>query len=84
MRDAIVQGDPGHHTRHCLNLLREVVLCTSDTTLDPLNTPHGTDGVGVVHVCRDWQKVYDFVEDNHNRRRQMNKTTKTSDPVELE
>ena len=81
IRDAIIQGDPNHHTRHCLNLLRQVVLCTSDTTLDPLNTPHGTDGVGVMHVCRDWEKVYDFVEDNHNQRRQMNKTMKT---VELE
>ncbi|KIM81579.1 hypothetical protein PILCRDRAFT_8628 [Piloderma croceum F 1598] len=83
IREAIVQGDAGHHTRHCLNLLRQVVLCAGDTTLDPLNSPHGTDGLGVVHVCRDWQKVYDFVEDNHNQRRQMNKTAKTSGLVEL-
>jgi hypothetical protein len=64
IRDAIVQGDPGHHTRHCLNLLRQAVLCASDTTLDPLNSAKGTDGLGIVHVCRDWQRVYDFVEEN--------------------
>ncbi|KAJ7143528.1 hypothetical protein C8R43DRAFT_953969 [Mycena crocata] len=64
IRTAIVQGDPGHHTRHCLNLLRQTVLCASDTTLDPMNSPKGTDGLGIVHVCRDWQKVYDFVEEN--------------------
>lgn len=64
IRSALVQGDPGHHTRHCLNLLRQTVLCASDTTLDPLNSAKGTDGLGIVHVCRDWQKVYDFVEEN--------------------
>ncbi|KAJ7707397.1 hypothetical protein B0H17DRAFT_1125209 [Mycena rosella] len=67
IRSALVQGDPGHHTRHCLNLLRQTVLCASDTTLDPLNSAKGTDGLGIVHVCRDWQKVYDFVEENQLR-----------------
>ena len=75
IRDAIVQGDPGHHTRHCLNLLRQAVLCASDTTIDPLTTATGTDGLGVVHVCRDWQKVFDFVEENQLRRH-MDNTTK--------
>ena len=74
IRDAIVQGDPGMHTQHCLNLLRQAVLCASDTTLDALNSAHGTDGLGVVHVCRDWRKVYDFVEENQKRR--MRNTTR--------
>ncbi|KAJ7741292.1 hypothetical protein B0H16DRAFT_1565254 [Mycena metata] len=64
IRTAIVQGDPGHHTRPCLNLLRQTVLCASDTTLDPLNSAKGTDGLGIVHVCRDWEKVYNFVKEN--------------------
>jgi hypothetical protein len=64
IRDAIVQVDPGMHTPHCLNLLCQAVLCASDTTLNALNLAHGTDGLGVVHVCRDWQKVYDFFEEN--------------------
>ncbi|KAJ7450939.1 hypothetical protein B0H11DRAFT_1741562 [Mycena galericulata] len=64
IRNAIVQGDADHHARHCLNLIRQTVLCASDTTLDALNHEGGTDGLGSVHVCRDWQKVYDFVEEN--------------------
>ncbi|KAJ7084134.1 hypothetical protein C8R44DRAFT_651621, partial [Mycena epipterygia] len=64
IRTAIVQGGADQHARHCLNLLRQTVLCASDTTLDALDTEGGTDGLGSVHVCRDWQKVYDFVEDN--------------------
>lgn len=58
------------HTHHCLNLLRQAILCASDTTLDPLdrtgeNGMVGADGVGTVHVCRDWEKVYEFVHENH-------------------
>ena len=68
IRNAIVHGDPGYHTRHCLNLLRQVILCASDITLDPINIgTDGTDRVGVVHVCRDWEKVYDLVEKNQLR-----------------
>ncbi|KAF9020771.1 hypothetical protein BDZ89DRAFT_1164078 [Hymenopellis radicata] len=64
IRDAIVQGDAGHHTRHCLNLLRQTVLCASDTTLDPMINKHSIDGLGIVHVCRDWETVFDFVTEN--------------------
>jgi hypothetical protein len=32
-----------------------------------MNTEKGTDGLGIVHVCRDWQKVYDFVEENQSK-----------------
>jgi hypothetical protein len=68
LRNTIVHGGPDHHVRHCLNLLRQTVLCASDTTLDAMNLKHGTDGLGVVHVCRDWQSVYDFVEENQLKR----------------
>ncbi|KAJ7248021.1 hypothetical protein C8J57DRAFT_1080495, partial [Mycena rebaudengoi] len=64
IRTAIMQGGADQHARHCLNLLRQTVLCASDTTLDALDTEGETDGLGSVHVCRDWQKVYDFVEEN--------------------
>jgi len=68
IRSSIVQGDAGYHTRHCLNLLRQAILCASDITLDPINQgTDGTDGIGVVHVCRDWEKVYDFVEQNKQK-----------------
>ncbi|KAJ6566059.1 hypothetical protein B0H19DRAFT_1232449 [Mycena capillaripes] len=71
LRNAIVHGGPDHHVRHCLNLLRQTVLCASDTTLDAMNLKHGTDGLGVVHICRDWQSVYDFVEENQLKRRNL-------------
>ncbi|KAJ7642997.1 hypothetical protein DFH06DRAFT_924809, partial [Mycena polygramma] len=65
LRAAIVNpGSTDHHAGHCLNLLRQTVLCVSDTTLDAENMEGGTDGIGTVHICRDWRKVYDFVEEN--------------------
>jgi hypothetical protein len=64
LRNTIVQGTPDHHAQHCRNLLRQTVLCASDTTLDALNSANGTDGLGSVYVCRDWETVYDFVEQN--------------------
>jgi len=70
MRDAVLNNrNVTAHTHHCFNLIRQMVLCASDTTLDPINiadedgTP-GANGVGTVHVCRDWQKAYDFVTEN--------------------
>ncbi|KAJ6474136.1 hypothetical protein C8R45DRAFT_835066, partial [Mycena sanguinolenta] len=64
LRNTIVQGEVNAHTSHCLNYLRQSVLCASDITLETLNQGNATDGLGFVHVCRDWQKVYDFVEEN--------------------
>ncbi|KAJ7611061.1 hypothetical protein DFH06DRAFT_1147879 [Mycena polygramma] len=69
IRSAIVEGGADHHAGHCLNLLRQAVLCASDTTLDALDFKNGTDGLGTTHVCRDWRKVYDFVEENHLERK---------------
>ncbi|KZP12200.1 hypothetical protein FIBSPDRAFT_1050224 [Athelia psychrophila] len=70
MRDAVIHNqNVTTHTHHCLNLLRQMILCASDTTLDPINIAGedgspGANGVGTVHVCKDWQRAYDFVTDN--------------------
>ena len=63
IRQAILQGDARHHIRHCLNLLRQAVLCASDTTITPLE-PHHETGVVAVHICREWERAYDFIEEN--------------------
>ncbi|KAH8101717.1 hypothetical protein BXZ70DRAFT_999655 [Cristinia sonorae] len=55
------------HATHCLNYLRQTILCSADVTLEPEVVEGSRDvgeGVGVVHVCCDWSKVYDFVEKN--------------------
>ncbi|KAG7097762.1 hypothetical protein E1B28_005083 [Marasmius oreades] len=67
------------HTGHCLDYLREALLCHSDTTLEPVhdiivppddrkNTSQHTDkvaqGWNVLHRCKDWAVVRRYLEDN--------------------
>ncbi|EIW78936.1 hypothetical protein CONPUDRAFT_126688 [Coniophora puteana RWD-64-598 SS2] len=61
-----------HHVEHCLRYLRQTILCNSDVTLE-VGRPrfadgtwrHTTDGgSGMVHRCKDWRAVRDFLIDN--------------------
>ncbi|KAG2157925.1 uncharacterized protein EDB93DRAFT_734307 [Suillus bovinus] len=66
IRLALIDG-PNDHSGHCLNFLRQAILCNSDTTLDPVYTNgsiSGSDGLGVTHICRDWSQVYAYIEEN--------------------
>lgn len=84
MRAAVLDNTKANgHTRHCFNLLRQAVLCAADTTLDPLDKVDdggnvGADGVGVVHQCRDWEKVYQYVIDNQSLEIWNKTTTKVT------
>ncbi|EIW76479.1 hypothetical protein CONPUDRAFT_111454 [Coniophora puteana RWD-64-598 SS2] len=50
-----------HLSRHCLNYLRQSLLCLSDTKLEPAITPffgrHTVDSRSN-YVCRNWTAVY--------------------------
>ncbi|KAH7923006.1 hypothetical protein BV22DRAFT_1016200, partial [Leucogyrophana mollusca] len=71
IRKAVIeQNSVDAHNHRCLNLMRQAVPCVSDTTLDPMNVNEGgrlmsADEIGVVHICRDWEKVYDCVRTSH-------------------
>lgn len=55
------------HAAHCLNYLRQTILCASDLTLEPelvLGSLDVGSGLGAMHICRDWSRVHDFVEQN--------------------
>lgn len=55
------------HVHHCLNYLRQTILCAADLTLEP-EVEEGSDdageGLGVTHVCKDWSMAYQYVERN--------------------
>ncbi|THH29827.1 hypothetical protein EUX98_g4378 [Antrodiella citrinella] len=63
-----LEEDWAEHSTHCLNYLRQTILCSADMTLEPEIPVEGTrdvgEGTGVEHVCRDWTRVYDFVDRN--------------------
>lgn len=71
------------HLQHCMNYLRQMVLCGADTTLEPASqdpaTGLETTGVGVTHMCRDWDAVYDTI--NHNYARWMDYWETVKDTV---
>lgn len=68
------QLDPTHrrNTGHCIELLRQAVRCHADPTLDPaypLATDSGTYtfttlGWSSNHVCRDYDRLYAWAQDN--------------------
>lgn len=58
-----VQG----HVNHCMNYLRQMVLCRMDTTLESVRATLGR-GITVwdmTHTCKDWTAVYEAAERNH-------------------
>jgi hypothetical protein len=54
-----------HHIRHCLGYIRAMSLCAADLTLEPGElTDEGFSGEDATHVCTDWSKVYDLMEEH--------------------
>jgi hypothetical protein len=52
-------------SRHCLNYLRQMVLCRSDVRLENLRGNRGTYP-GLV-TCKDWAAVYKEVKENQDQ-----------------
>jgi hypothetical protein len=53
-------------TRHCMNYLRQMILCRADTRLEPVrsNIGRGIAMSEVTHTCLDWSVVYEAAEAN--------------------
>ncbi|KLO18219.1 hypothetical protein SCHPADRAFT_125502 [Schizopora paradoxa] len=55
------------HSLHCLDYLRQSILCNADLTLerfDPLERVISQPKLGTVHVCRDWTVLFKSLEEN--------------------
>ncbi|KAI0631448.1 hypothetical protein C8Q77DRAFT_1218934 [Trametes polyzona] len=52
--------------RHCMNYIRQMVLCRGDTHLDPYQYPSNVRPVDAnpIRRCRDWRAVYEAVDAN--------------------
>ena len=76
----------GAHWSHCLNYLRQTLMCSADLTLEPeieLGSGNVGEGLHVTHVCKDWSKVHAFTAKNWDDYWELKKgnVTKTSDGV---
>jgi hypothetical protein len=52
------------HVRHCIDYLRQTLLCHADANLEPPNMElGGVTGFGVERKCRDVSKLYSWAEE---------------------
>lgn len=51
------------HVRHCIDLLRQSLMCTPDVTVETKEEElGGVRGFGTEHVCRDWDELKTWME----------------------
>ncbi|KAI0697362.1 hypothetical protein BC835DRAFT_1249712, partial [Cytidiella melzeri] len=53
-------------SRHCLNYMRQMIMCRGDTYLEPFIHPNHKDPIEMqnIYECKDWGVVYDEVKKN--------------------
>ena len=62
-------------SRHCLNYMRQMVLCRADLALDPvLGRPHEARVRPDTNQCVDWRRVYEELEKNQREYAQWRAT----------
>lgn len=67
IRRAIGARQPSIHAHHCLNYLRQAIICEADSTIEPVVPSPGERTVyaETSRTCKDWEKVYKLVSDNY-------------------
>lgn len=46
------------HVRHCIDLLRQALICHADTTVEVVDQKvRGVSGFGIEHQCGDWDQL---------------------------
>jgi hypothetical protein len=53
-----------HHVYHCLDYLRQTIMCLADATLEHIDDGKGAPGWGDTHRCGDWDALSKWSYDN--------------------
>ena len=63
VRDANA-GPPSEWARHCLNYMKQAIICRGDTHLESIQYPNHFDPVDRegIYECKDWSAVYHAVK----------------------
>lgn len=62
-----------YHIYHCIDYIRQSIMCNGDTTLEKAmtgedgNIVRGVDGWGVGHECRSFDTIYAFAAGRRSR-----------------
>ena len=58
-------------TKHCMNYMRQMILCRSSTRLENIRDistrRHRVTNSGITYTCRDWNAVLEAAEENWSR-----------------
>lgn len=58
----MIEGKAMAHVRHCIDLLRQSLMCLADTTVEVKDDVRGgVRGFGVEHRCSDWEELGDLM-----------------------
>ena len=67
---------PEKMLHHCMNYLRQTILCKPHMLLEPVTTALGlVSDYGYDAVCEDWEVIYNEAERNHRAYTEYRRTT---------
>jgi hypothetical protein len=56
------------HIRHCIDLIRQSLMCLADTTLEVVDEKiNGVHGFRTVHQCKDWEQLKTWTSEQQGR-----------------
>ncbi|KAF2176821.1 hypothetical protein K469DRAFT_605769, partial [Zopfia rhizophila CBS 207.26] len=55
-KDFLMMSSPSH-VRHCIDLLRQGLMCNADRTIEVKDDKGGVLGFGTTHHCVDWKEL---------------------------
>lgn len=50
------------HIRHCIDYLRQSLMCHADTNLEPIIRDMGVSGFGTEKQCRNFSRLAEWVD----------------------
>ncbi|OAG06623.1 uncharacterized protein CC84DRAFT_1088765, partial [Paraphaeosphaeria sporulosa] len=56
------------HIRHCIDLVRQSLMCQADTTLEVVDEKiNGVHGFRTMHQCRDWEQLKTWTSEQQRK-----------------
>jgi len=52
------------HKDHCLDYIRQALMCHGDATFESMNSQDVLDGMGATHQCRDFDLMFSWAYEN--------------------
>lgn len=54
------------HRDHCLDYIRQALMCHGDATFESINNLDVLDGMGATHQCRDFELMFSWAYEHRS------------------